>query len=1262
MTTTLRRQILAVLLISAAAAGVRAQCPLATNPHTPANGIVTTETRIEFKWDPAGSGVTGYDLMLAKDGAAPVIACLNSPAPNCTLVLTPARYEWFVRSWNTNAGCSTDSRHMSLQIDGCSAPTAPGVLVPDNGVTSASVVVTLSWSGGSADNWDVFLEPGSSCTTTTPSNATPLTATSYAPGALVRGATYAWRVRANRGSTCPAPVLSHCATFTVRSCDPPSQPVPTLPSDGAAGQPSVVNLAWTASAGATLYNVWTKSGSDAFTLAGTTTGISLNAAFRPGVSVEWFVDAISGSCLTSSRHQTFTTAACGGAAPVPLSPTGTITAGAPIVFRWSAVASAQRYRLWLAPAGGTFASIEDTSDLTFTAHRPAGAYDWFVEAIRSDCAPVRSAVTRFIVPQPESCPSSAATPLTPPNGASATGTIAFTWTAVAGAARYEVWASVDDTSPALVGSTTGTTLNTDLAPGRIRWYVIAHFDGCADVASATSTFDVTRSPACAGNAVPLLTGPADDAQQVPTTVDFFWTSVPGFQDYRVWVAVDDAPATVVATTTELRARATVPRGRVRWFVETTFAGCGSRRTPSASFRTNAPTGCSIAAPEASAPGGAPSGGTYEIRWTPLANIDHYEVLESTAATAASPTVFKIADVTLPLHHEVTTATRYLYRVRAVSNCGAGTGPLSPEIAVTVSPTSEVVPFGRTTSLNRSYFVPGRGAATPFTATSDRPWLTIAPSSGTLPPEGITLTLTIDPRTLDAGDSVATIRIDTPSGKLQGNATTTTAPVSVKLVTPVTPGGKEPAASSSLILPAVAHLDGATAFRSDVRLANTSAQPIRYQLTFTPTATDATVTAQQTFVQVDAGATIALNDLLQSFFNAAPGASSSGSLEIKPLAATADTSAPPNVSFASSRTFSVTPAGTSGQFIPAIPLSRFAGNGTTLLVPQVSQAGAFRTNVGLVEASTQPAHAVLSFFDALGNRLSQVPVDLLPGEHRQLNGMVTSAGNLANAVRMEVNVTSATGLVTAYASVLDQTTSDPMLVDAVPLGAAGAKRYVVPGVATLDAGSGNRWRSDMRVFNAGASPQAATLIFTPQGGGTQSVPITLAAGEVRSLDDVLHTTFGADNAGGSVAVTTSQTSKLAVTARTYFDTGSGTFGQYIPAFTESGGSGTGERALQILQVEQSEKFRTNLGLVELAGQAATVEIKALIPELKVSPTISIELQPNQFVQYGSILAQLGYPTVYNSRLSVRVTAGSGRVAGYGCLIDSASGDPTYIPSQ
>lgn len=1265
----MHRLLAALLFWLGTAATVVGQCPPPTAPHTPANGLVTSETRIAFGWNPAGSNVTGYDLYLSQNGGTPSVVCRNSPSPNCNATLPPARYEWFVRSYRLDCLNGTESAHSTFEIVACTAPAAPTTLTPSGGAETAAGGVTLGWAGGSADTWDVYLEQGSSCTSATPLNAAPLPAasTSFVTGALVRGATYAWRVRASRGSTCPAPQFSACATFKARVCDPPAVPSPAQPQDGATGQPAVVALTWAGAPGAASYNVWSRSdAAGAFSLAGTTSGTSLNATFPSATRVEWYVDAVNGTCTTSSAHRTFTTAACSTAAPAALAPAGALTPGAPVVFRWSAVSGVERYRVWVAALQGDFVSVEETTDTTFTAHRPAGTYDWYVEAIRDDCPSTRSTTTRFVVPQAQLCTNAAPTLLTPANGASVTAApVAFTWSAIPNAARYEVWSSLNDGAFVRIAETAAPLLNTDLAPGRIRWYVVALRDGCDPLTSATASFDLSRPVTCPTSQAPLLVAPSDAAEQFPTAVDFFWTNVAGAQDYKLWVAVDDGPATVLATTSGIRAQATVPRGRIRWFVEAMFGACGTRRSAPSSFRSNAPGSCSLPVPPPlSAPASAPSGVSYDVHWSALPNVDHYELLESTDATAGTPAVLKTTDVTLSLHHDVTAATRYRYRVRAVSNCGAGTGPLSPEAAVLLTPAGNALPFGAA-SLVQTLFVPGRGTAVPFTATSDRTWLTITPSSGTLPPDGITLILRADLGTLDAGDSVANVRIDAPSSGKQGNATASSTPVSVTLVTPVAPGGKSAAASNALILPAVAHVDGVATFHSDVRLANTGPRPQRYQLTFTPSGTDATRSAQQTFLQVESGATIALNDLLQSFFGAA-GTSSSGALEIRPLTATSDsTTSSVSVTFASSRTFAVTPAGTSGQFIPALPLSRFAGvNGSALLVPQIAQAGAFRTNIGLVEASAQPAHVVLDFYNASGALISQLPVDLLPGEHRQLNGVVTSSNALSSAVRMQVSVTSPTGLVTAYASVLDQRTSDPMLVDAVPVNAAGAKKYIVPGIAALDAGSGNRWRSDLRIYNGASSAQDATVTFTPQGASSSpvSVQLSLASGEVRALDDVLRSTFGVNSGGGSVAVTTSNTSSLSVTARTYFDTSAGTYGQYIPAFTSAGGTASGERAQQILQVEQSDRFRTNLGLVELSGAPATVEITAFAPDLKAQPTVTLTLAPNEFVQYGSILSQMGLGSAYNARLAFRVTSSTGRVAGYGCLIDNESGDPTYVPSQ
>ena len=38
------------------------------------------------------------------------------------------------------------------------------------------------------------------------------------------------------------------------------------------------------------------------------------------------------------------------------------------------------------------------------------------------------------------------------------------------------------------------------------------------------------------------------------------------------------------------------------------------------------------------------------------------------------------------------------------------------------------------------------------------------------------------------------------------------------------------------------------------------------------------------------------------------------------------------------------------------------------------------------------------------------------------------------------------------------------------------------------------------------------------------------------------------------------------------------------------------------------------------------------------------------------------SIYNARISVEVTGGTGRVAAYGSVIDNKSLDPTYVPAQ
>jgi hypothetical protein len=205
----------------------------------------------------------------------------------------------------------------------------------------------------------------------------------------------------------------------------------------------------------------------------------------------------------------------------------------------------------------------------------------------------------------------------------------------------------------------------------------------------------------------------------------------------------------------------------------------------------------------------------------------------------------------------------------------------------------------------------------------------------------------------------------------------------------------------------------------------------------------------------------------------------------------------------------------------------------LSLQQIAQSSKYRTNLGLMEGSGQPASLLVKVFGSNGAKLTDFPVALNGGQHLQLNGVLAQKGiTTLSDGRIEVEVLSGSGKVTAYASVLDNKTADPLLVSPVTLSDDGNTKWVVPGVADLNNGAAN-WQTDMRVFNAGATPEQLTLSFYSQNGGDAKVTtMTLQPGEVRQLDKILTNTFGVSQNGGAVHVTSADSARLITTARTY----------------------------------------------------------------------------------------------------------------------------------
>ena len=263
------------------------------------------------------------------------------------------------------------------------------------------------------------------------------------------------------------------------------------------------------------------------------------------------------------------------------------------------------------------------------------------------------------------------------------------------------------------------------------------------------------------------------------------------------------------------------------------------------------------------------------------------------------------------------------------------------------------------------------------------------------------------------------------------------------------------------------------------------------------------------------------------------------------------------------------------------------------------------------------------------------------------------------------VNSPTGKVTSYASVIDNKTSDPLAVLPAQAQRTVANKYVVPGVAELNNPASN-FHTDMRLYNAGNGPVTVTLAYYQQGSATPvpaSQPITIAAGEVKAINNVLPTIWGLTGTGGSVVVDAPSNASLVVTARTFSRTDDGgTYGQFIPGVTRFDSIGAGEGTQELLQLEQSDQYRTNIGFVETTGHPVHIEVLAESPQSKVTLKTDIHLQAHEYRQ-SRLFSDLGFANnVYNGRVTVRVLDGEGRVATFGSVIDNRTADPTYVPAQ
>lgn len=244
-----------------------------------------------LQWDSKAQDLTfkdGYKVMLSPNGGNTVadftVQLFTIPAENSA---------WTTRTVNLDAYKGTTVRiafvnnstdmfvllvdNISVNLQPTAPPNCPTLVAPANGATGINyyVPVPLSWAASTgASSYDVYLGTSPNPTTLLGNvSGTSTTAT------VLAGTTYYWRVLAK--NTAGASV--GCTDFSFQTnqapTSPPNCPALVAPANGTASVDYTVPvpLSWTASAGATSYDVYLGTNANPTTLLGNVVGTSTTA-------------------------------------------------------------------------------------------------------------------------------------------------------------------------------------------------------------------------------------------------------------------------------------------------------------------------------------------------------------------------------------------------------------------------------------------------------------------------------------------------------------------------------------------------------------------------------------------------------------------------------------------------------------------------------------------------------------------------------------------------------------------------------------------------------------------------------------------------------------------------------------------------------------------------------------------------------------------------------------------------------------------------